>query len=160
MANHAPTTLCTGQTSALVIDGANTICDRSGSWTALVASIVLMFAAVAVWRANARLRNRIFAGAALLSLPGLYALGVRRGDAPLHVAATAARLARIERSLGDDADAQGCVTRVPLACEACQPIARFAQADRVLCPEPVAPAEVAAPAPLRCDDEDLRCVPP
>jgi hypothetical protein len=144
-----PTPLCRGDVTALVIDGANTLCDRFAPLAWIVTSLVLTIAAAFVWRAPPRWRNRILAGATVLSLPGLYALAVRRADAPLQVRDTAVRLERIERRLEDTG---GCPEH---ACEACQPIARFARARQGACA-----IDGGAPAPkshARCEGDDLGC---
>jgi hypothetical protein len=120
-------TLCDGDTSALVVDGANAMCDRAPSRFAEGTTLAAALAFAAVWIfAPVRWRRRALALGCALSVPGLVALACHRGDAPAKVAASSARIAGLEAAVRRHAQAHGCAVVERNDCEACQPILRLA----------------------------------
>ncbi|MDB4941963.1 MAG: hypothetical protein JWP97_1497 [Labilithrix sp.] len=158
-----PPSLCDGGVAALVTDGANAVCERFAGPLEIALCVVLVVLAAALWKLPARTREWALAGAILLSAPGYLALAVRRADSPPRAGATAARLEEIERRLEEDGRTHGCENDTS-ACEACQPIARFAHARRGVCDgvKPrrgltIAAADAGLPS---CGDDGLACAPP
>ena len=126
--------LCDGDTTALVLDGANAICDRAPTSLAEVTTLVAALVFAAVWMfAPVRWRRRAVLVGCGLSLPGLVALAFQRGDAPARVADASAPIARLEGAVRHHAQAHGCAVVEHNDCEACQPVVRLALAHAGPC---------------------------
>lgn len=126
--------LCEGDTTALVLDGANAICERSPTRFARATTSAAILAFVAVWMfAPLRWRRRALLIACSLSIPGFVAVACDRGDAPGRVAVAAAPIIRLETEVRRHAKAHGCAVVDRNDCEACQPIVRLALAHAGPC---------------------------
>lgn len=160
-----PGELCSGGREALVIQGANTTCGRLPPLAFGISTAVSVVAAAFALGVFARVprprRARFLLPLALLSLPGLVAVFVWRGDAPMRLTATASGIERLESSVREHARAHGCARLTQNDCEACQPILRLALADLGEC-ESSARVEVGARAledgqSCTASGEVLRC---
>lgn len=149
----------------MVIQGANTTCGRLAPGAFAVSCAVSVVAAVFAFLVFAKVqrarRARFLLPLALLSLPGLVAVFVWRGDAPMKLTATATGIERLEASVREHARAHGCARLTQNDCEACQPILRLALADVGEC-ESSARVEVGARAledgqSCTASGEVLRC---
>lgn len=127
-------TLCDGDTSALVIDGANAICGRAPSTSSQATTLVAALAFAAVWAfAPVRWRRRALVLGCMLAVPGIAALACRRGDAPSKVALASARVTGLEATMRGHAQTYGCAAIERNDCEECQPIVRLALAHAGPC---------------------------
>ncbi len=126
--------LCDGDTTALVLDGANGICGRQPATLARATSLVAALTFAAVWMfAPVRWRRRAVLLGCGLSIPGLVALAFLRGDAPAKVVAASAPIVRLEDAVRRHANAYGCAVVERNDCEACQPVLRLALAHAGPC---------------------------
>ena len=126
--------LCGGDTTALVLDGANAICARTPTSLARATTLVAALTFAAIWMfAPLRWRRRAVLVGCGLSIPGLVALAWSRGDAPAKVAAASAPIVGLEHAVRRHAQAHGCAVVEHNDCEACQPILRLALAHAGPC---------------------------
>ena len=126
--------LCEGDTTALVLDGANAICEGAPTKGAQATTLVAVLAFFAVWMfAPLRWRRRALLLGCSLSVPGFVAVTCHRGDAPARVAAASAPILRLEAAVRRHAKANGCAVVERNDCEACQPIVRLALAHAGPC---------------------------
>jgi hypothetical protein len=145
-------TLCDGDTAALVLDGANAICDRAPSPFAHGVTIAATLAFAAVWAlAPVRWRRRALVLGCALSVPGVVALAWHRGDAPAKVATSSAHVARLEGAVRQHAQAHGCAVVERNECEACQPVLHLALAH-------AGPCESGATVTLGADALEGTCI--
>jgi hypothetical protein len=80
----------------------------------------------------------VLLGAAILvATPGLRAVWLERGDAPLHADASAKKVTALVDQIDAFASARNdCLAEVHNDCEACQPLMRFALPQRTTCAHP------------------------
>ena len=126
--------LCDGDTTALVLDGANAICDRAPTTAAKIATVMAALLFSAVWMfAPVRWRRRVVLLGCVLSVPGFVALAFQRGDAPAKVVEASAPIVRLEGAVRRHARSNGCAVVERNECEACQPVVRLALAHAGPC---------------------------
>jgi hypothetical protein len=111
------------------------------SEVALALSIALAVAFVFALLRRAHLSSARIAffliGTAALAAPGLWAVWIDRGDAPLHADANAKRVATLVDQMDAFASARNdCLVEVHNDCEACQPLVRFVLPVRAACAHP------------------------
>ena len=146
-------TLCDGDTTALVTDGANAICNRAPSQFAHGATLAATLAFAAVWAfAPVRWRRRALVVGCVLSVPGLVALACHRGDAPAKIATSSTHVTRLESAVRQHAQVHGCAVVERNDCEACQPILHLALAH-------AGPCQSGATVSLGADALEGTCIP-
>lgn len=126
---------CLREVAALIIDGANRVCERAppGAAPFVLVGLALVFA-WAVQRGG-RLPPIVVVAAVLLAVPGWVGLLARRADAPATIAATAQKVRDLDGALERFAGAHGgCAGVGRNACLACEPILRYALSSHRACP--------------------------
>lgn len=125
---------CLTTTDALLIDGANGVCDlRRASGEPLGAAffgwVALLLVGLVLLR-TPRLRSGLFVGLAIAALPGAYAMAFLRADRPSVVQATAAEIARLHDTVRAFGAQHSCAVITRDDCLACQPVVALARIDQ------------------------------
>ncbi len=144
----SPDPACPSTPEELLIHGANAVCGvpavavhdhRSEAALALSGSLAMAFAFVLVRRRGlspGRVAMLLLAAAAIAA-PGLRAVWMDRGDAPLHADASANEVATLVNEMDAFASARHeCLQAVHNDCVECQPLVRFVLPVHTSCAHP------------------------